>query len=293
MSRQANFNTVLDAPSLRDDYYCSILAYSVKAKVLAVGLANTVYFWNESGGVDSPTSLNPPSNAHVSSLSFSSNQGEKAILAVGRSNGQVMLYSPLEAEPRFDSAQSSPICCVAFRPTTAKKPSQRDHHILVDTEELLVGDEIGNVLIYSVEWPTPMERNLFNWIGCFSLMARITIHTQQVCRLAWSPDGESFATGGNDNTCHLFDTKKIIQIPNQGMQNHVQLSAPNFNLSALFAKHSFSVAAAVKAIAFCPWQRGLLAIGGGSNDRQVHFYHTLSGAALATIDCHSQITSLV
>jgi meiosis-specific APC/C activator protein AMA1 len=35
---------VLDAPSLRDDYYCSVLAYSDIVKVLAVGLGNTVYF---------------------------------------------------------------------------------------------------------------------------------------------------------------------------------------------------------------------------------------------------------
>jgi hypothetical protein len=36
--------TVLDAPSLRDDFYCSVLAYSEAAKVLAIGLGNTVYF---------------------------------------------------------------------------------------------------------------------------------------------------------------------------------------------------------------------------------------------------------
>ena len=51
--------------------------------------------------------------------------------------------------------------------------------------------------------------------------------------------------------------------------------------------------AAVKAIAFCPWQRGLLAIGGGSNDHCIHFYDTVSGACLATIDCAAQVTSLV
>jgi hypothetical protein len=37
----------------------------------------------------------------------------------------------------------------------------------------------------------------------------------------------------------------------------------------------------------------LLAVGGGSNDRSIHFFHTLSGAALATIDCHAQVTSLI
>ena len=36
-----------------------------------------------------------------------------------------------------------------------------------------------------------------------------------------------------------------------------------------------------------------MAIGGGSNDRCIHFYHTVSGACLATIDCAAQVTSLV
>jgi hypothetical protein len=36
-----------------------------------------------------------------------------------------------------------------------------------------------------------------------------------------------------------------------------------------------------------------VAIGGGSNDRCIHFYHTRSGTCLATIDCAAQVTSLV
>ena len=51
--------------------------------------------------------------------------------------------------------------------------------------------------------------------------------------------------------------------------------------------------AAIKAIAFCPWQRGLVATGRGSNDRAMHFYYTYSGACLATINVHTQVTSLI
>merc|ERR1711939_1107560 len=58
-------------------------------------------------------------------------------------------------------------------------------------------------------------------------------------------------------------------------------------------RHVFTLNAAVKAIAFAPWQPSLIAAGGGSNDRCIHFFHTLSGAALATIDCHAQVTSLI
>jgi hypothetical protein len=274
--------------------------------MLAVGLGNTVYFWNEDGGVESPPALNPQSNAYVSSLSFSSREGCKAILGTARSNGHLCLYSPLESEPRFNIDHPSPLCCVAFRPNTASRVSLRDPNILVETEELLVGDELGHVWIYSIEWPSDTDRDIFNWDGSLTLLCRITVHTQQICGLAWAPNGDSFATGGNDNLCHLFDTRRVlaanvtssaqshsaIEVPFVP-QRRANMSSPSFNLSHLYVRHCFTVAAAVKAIAFCPWQRGLIAIGGSSNDRRIHFFHTLSGATLATLDCHAQVTSLV
>jgi hypothetical protein len=178
----------------------------------------------------------------------------------------------------------------------------------VNTEELLVGDEAGNVYFYVVEWPSPTDRDIFNWPGSLTLIARITVHTQQICGLAWSSDGTAFATGGNDNLCNLFDTDLILaqaartpidelsaDSPAQGgpHRRNINLSSSSFSISGLYVTHRFNLTAAVKAIAFCPWQRGLLAIGGGSNDRSIHFFHTLSGAALATLDCHAQVTSLI
>src|SRR6201999_2880584 len=108
---------------------------------------------------------------------------------IGRSNGQIVLYSPLgnETEPRFTSRQPTPVCCVAFRPTTVKRTCARDSNLTVDTEELLVGDEIGHVYFYSVQWPSLIEKDLFDWRGCLVLVARITVHTQQICGISWSP----------------------------------------------------------------------------------------------------------
>ena len=65
------------------------------------------------------------------------------------------------------------------------------------------------------------------------------------------------------------------------------------DLTATSAKHRWRHGAAVKAIAFCPWRTGLLATGGGSHDKAIHFYHTTSGAALATIAVSAQVTSLI
>lgn len=308
--------TVLDAPELRDDFYCTLLAYSHTLKCLAVGLGNFVHIWSEQSGVDTPESLNArPANGtsesrHVTSLSFSSKSGGQAILAVGRADGSISLWSPFDSEPRFDVTQPKPVSCASWRPTVVQRSSLRDRAMTVPTEELIIGDEVGHIYFYSVEWPSETQSALFGWHGAMTLLARLTVHSQQICGLTWSPDGELFASGGNDNNCNLFETKKVLHLRPSGDDTAAGLDVrrgPNgesiytvsnrnnsvLHLTQSAAKHTWMLNAAVKAIAFCPWQRGLIAIGGGSNDRCIHFYHTRSGTCLATIDCAAQVTSLI
>ena len=208
---------------------------------------------------------------------------------------------------------------------------------MVATEELLVGDEIGNVYYYSVEWMNNQQVDIHGWTGAMTLLAKISVHSQQLCGLAWSPDGDYFATGANDNVCCLFEVKDILASPEVspdfsthfrsplqtiiggfGLPNFIARTQPPSEVMGVLAngahvqrtrvmpgqngslligegrqKHKWVHSAAIKAIAFCPWQRGLIATGGGSNDRAIHFYHTFSGACLATINCYAQVTSLI
>lgn len=50
--------------------------------------------------------------------------------------------------------------------------------------------------------------------------------------------------------------------------------------------------AAVKAIAWSPHQHGLLASGGGTADRCLRFWNTLTGQALQSTDTGSQVCNL-
>ena len=345
-------NTVLDAPHLRDDYYCSVLAYCRASHTLAVGLSNRVYLWSEAYGVEYPRMEDTENRrTYVSSLSFSSSGGGHSILAIGRNNGQIDLWSLYDSDgTRFRCQQPSPVACVAFKPVVTLRPSQRFGSEIA-TEELLVGDEAGIVYYYSVEWMSNQGIDIHGWKGAMNLMAKITVHTQQICGLSWSPNGEFFASGANDNGCCLFDVKDVLSLPSvhnsftdfeKPHKDHCRIrfevkedsfSPPNSGssitsipesskqeipgdngeskeksgvgrrsqaildgilyISEGHQKHKWIHSAAVKAIAFCPWQRGLLATGGGSNDRAIHFYHTFSGACLATIDVQAQVTSLV
>ncbi|OIW25801.1 WD40 repeat-like protein [Coniochaeta ligniaria NRRL 30616] len=318
---------VLDAPNLKDDFYCSLLAYSPNCHTLVVGLGNLLYAWSERNGV---RLLNGGTRdgAWLTSVAFSSTQGCKAILAYGRSNCVLSLMSLYDSRaavddrfpqgpilPRFEVRHPAPISCVRWRPAYTIRRSGNPHsshrRTLAKMEDLLVSDEVGTVYYYSVEWPERWELDRNNWPGEMVLMAIIKVHSQQICGLSWSPSGDLFATGGNDNLCSLFETSKVTSRWDRAVRatarRQTQLSqtttTENLTPQQLIPqavelkpgdeKQRWPHAAAVKAIAFCPWQDGLVATGGGSNDKCIHFFHTCSGAALATISVSAQVTSLI
>lgn len=101
-------------------------------------------------------------------------------------------------------------------------------------------------------------------------IAELVSHTSEVCGLEWRSDGQQLATGGNDNLVSIWDARS--------------LSVPKFTKT----NHK----AAVKALSWCPWNMNLLATGGGSYDRHIHFWNTTSGARVNSIDTGSQVTSL-
>lgn len=104
-------------------------------------------------------------------------------------------------------------------------------------------------------------------------VATLSSHTQEVCGLAWSPDGMTLASGANDNTLCLWDAGTS------------STNAPRYRLT----DHQ----AAVKALAWSPHERNLLASGGGTADRCIKFWNTQTGALLNSIDTGSQVCNLL
>jgi cell division cycle protein 20 (cofactor of APC complex) len=104
------------------------------------------------------------------------------------------------------------------------------------------------------------------------LTSTLRAHEQEVCGLKWSPSGQQLASGGNDNLLHIWDV--------HGMANNQYLHRMDAHQ------------AAVKALAWCPFQSNLLASGGGTADRTIKFWNTHTGAMLNSIDTHSQVCAL-
>jgi cell division cycle protein 20 (cofactor of APC complex) len=107
-------------------------------------------------------------------------------------------------------------------------------------------------------------------------------HAQEVCGLKWSPSGQQLASGGNDNILNIWDDRYTASSTSSNgcMANDVSLH----RLDA----HQ----AAVKALAWCPWQKHLLASGGGTADRCIRMWNTQTGAQLQSVDTKSQVCAL-
>ncbi|CAA2968566.1 cell division cycle, cofactor of APC complex-like [Olea europaea subsp. europaea] len=101
-------------------------------------------------------------------------------------------------------------------------------------------------------------------------------HTQEVCGLKWSASGSQLASGGNDNLLHIWD------------RSMASSDSPTQWLHRL-EEHT----AAVKALAWCPFQGNLLASGGGGSDRCIKFWNTHSGVCSNSVDTGSQVCALL
>ncbi|KAI6228523.1 ANAPC4-WD40 domain-containing protein [Aphelenchoides besseyi] len=97
----------------------------------------------------------------------------------------------------------------------------------------------------------------------------LNAHRQEVCGLKWSPNKEYLASGGNDNQLLIWSLRK-----NEPVQTH--------------SEHN----AAVKAVAWSPHHHGVLVSGGGTADRSLRFWNTLTGQSMQCIETGSQVCNV-
>lgn len=247
---------VLDAPALTDDFYLNLVDWSAE-NVLAVGLGSCVYLWSACTSVVTKL-CDLGVNGPVCSVSWS--QGGKE-LAIGTATGLVQLWDTVSCSKiRSLLGHSARVGCLAW-----------------NSNVLSSGSRDKSILNRDLRAPVPY-------------IASLSGHSQEVCGLRWSFDDAQLASGGNDNQLLVWSAAKV---GGNGVGNRVG----NFEASNLvnhaspllrFTWHE----AAVKAIAWSPHTRGLLASGGGTADRTIRFWNTMTNTALAAVDTGSQVCNL-
>ena len=211
--------------------------------VMAVGLAQTVYLWDAAtAGIKELMTLSAEDD-YVSSVSWIQQGGSH--IAVGTASNVVQLWD-VQAGKQVRSLRghSARVGALAW-----------NDHILTS------GSRDTTILNHDVR----IQNNV---------VGTMRQHSQEVCGLAWSPDGAFLASGANDNTLCIFD------------------NAASMNLNAqprhVLTEHQ----AAVKALAWSPHERNLLASGGGTADRCIKFWNASSGALVNSVDTGSQVCAL-
>lgn len=235
--RKVNTNPerILDAPGFQDDFYLNLIDWS-KKNILAIALNDSLYLWNGNNG--EATLLKEYEECQITSVHWSD---DDCHISIGKSDGNTEIWD----------VETSTLVRTMRSKLNVRIGSQSWLETLLTT-----GFRSGEIQINDVR----IKDHIVNtWDE----------HTGEVCGLSYKADGLQLASGGNDNTMMIWDTRT---------------SMPQF----VKKDHS----AAVKALAWSPTNAGLLASGGGQTDQQIHFWNSTTGAKLHTINTGSQVSSL-
>lgn len=221
--------------------------------VLAVALDQIVYLYNTESGAIQEIKACGTRNDYVTSVAWVNESGGGARLAIGTFSAELQIWDTL---------------------TTTKVRTLRGHHERIGAlawngSTLASGSRDTKIIHHDLR-------------GDQHIVSKLVGHQQEICGLAWSPDAKTLASGGNDNCMCLWDSNKSGGTGSSSSSGH---TAPRQKL----LQHK----AAVKALAWCPWERHLLASGGGTADRTIKFWHSASGKLLNSVNTGSQVCGLV
>lgn len=102
-------------------------------------------------------------------------------------------------------------------------------------------------------------------------IARSHVHEGEICGLKWNIDGSLLAAGDNDNALKIWDRRNFI-VPYLHLDEHKS---------------------AVKAIAWNPEGKDLLASGGGSEDKTLKVWDVNLGKCLKSVNTGSQVCNAI
>lgn len=245
---------ILDAPDIANDYYLNLLHWGSK-NILAIALGTRVFLWNDSSG----------------------------------ENYQLVELDDIDADEQqqpnlhVSSVQWSKDARLLAVGTSLNTVQLWD----VEYRRILRTLQGHNARVSSLSWQNndvissgSRDSQIISHDHRIqhNQIARYSGHNQEVCGLAWNSSGTTLASGGNDNLLCLWDAAR------SGAGSHLDGYQPQYTLDQHIA--------AVKAVAWCPWQRNILASGGGTADRTIRIWNSSNGSNIKCVDTGSQVCAI-
>jgi cell division cycle protein 20 (cofactor of APC complex) len=261
----------LYAPGMVNDFYLNLISWSAD-NLLAVALEGQVYVWNpltsgvqllvDDGSEDDDylRTSREIATPIVTSISWCKQPGRTHHLAVGYDNGRVQVWDGQALRK-------------VGRDFSQRTRGGRVTAMAWNEHCLTLGGERGSILQLDARMRTR------------SVVAEYQAHTQKVCGLKWNGEGTVLASGGNDNLVCLWDACMSGAQPGGPVSHRRGLfggatTSPTYERAVVRPRSVLTDhTAAVKAMDWCPFTRGLLATGGGTEDTTVKLWNTHSGSA--------------
>ncbi|KAJ2553331.1 substrate-specific activator of APC-dependent proteolysis [Coemansia sp. RSA 1933] len=251
---------VLDAPGIRDDYYLNLMDWSTSDQV-SIALNNEVYVWDaQSSQTNRLCDVSTEGDGTwVTSVRWAENGKH---LAVGLNTGAVQIWDVNHGRKiRSYNVHTRRVGVVEWNQSVVTTGS-RDKRIYNHDSRARES----------------------------SVISTYYAHEQEVCGLRWSPDKTQLASGGNDNLLLIWDNR-YTPVESLVPSYHPEIAS----VARTFRRPLFRLrdhTAAVKALAWSPTQRGLLASGGGTDDRCIRMWNTHTGQQISCNDTKSQVCNL-
>ena len=289
---------ILDAPNLNDNFYYNPLDWGSK-NILSVSLGSYNYLWNYNN-LETYLLTKNENEIEYCSSSFMDNG---VCLALGLNNGNIELWD-IEKQIKI---------------RTLIGHSDRVGTLTWNGYNLYSGSKDTNILSHDVRIKNHLIMKLSGG------------HNKEVCTIKWNSDFKYLASGGNDNLVCLWDVRgkneknksSFWDILNSQSDDenenddNIEEDDYEYNLGSngtnniddnnkyklnsinkknniiepltIINKHK----GPVKALAWSPWQRNVLATGGGKKDNVIRFYNADTKSVIGEYNTGSQVCQIL
>ncbi len=278
---------VMDAPGIQDDFYLNILDWSQFNDNIAIGVNEKVYAWSNIKSkisricsydnlYSSYNNSNRPNHfPYVCSVTWNPVNDS---IAVGRSDGISDIW---------DSTTGQLIRSFSGHYNRVNATSWNNG--ILSPNVFVTGSKDSNILLRDLRVKE-------------DFISEQKEHLHEICGLKFSPDGGLIASGANDNLLLVWDVKKLatnkfflggfIGLGNSFSSNSNSRNSSNISSNLALLCKITDHTAAVKALDWCPYQRNVLASGGGTNDQTIKIWNVNTSSMIWSHHTGSQVCNM-